>query len=59
MSSGVEQSAQATLRIGDWIIQPLSGPMTRGEETVRLEARTLRLARSSASTICSARYGKA
>jgi transcriptional activator of cad operon len=43
MSSGVEQSAQATLRIGDWIIQPLSGQMTRGEETVRLEARTLRL----------------
>jgi transcriptional activator of cad operon len=43
MSSGVEQSARATLRIGDWIVHPISGQMTRGEETVRLEARTLRL----------------
>jgi transcriptional activator of cad operon len=43
MSSGVEQSARATLRIGDWIVNPMSGQMTRGEETVRLEARTLRL----------------
>jgi transcriptional activator of cad operon len=43
MSSGVEQSAKATLRIGDWTVSPMSGQMTRGEETVRLEARTLRL----------------
>jgi transcriptional activator of cad operon len=43
MSSGVEQSARATLRVGDWIVNPMSGQMTRGDETVRLEARTLRL----------------
>jgi transcriptional activator of cad operon len=43
MSSGLEQSSKATLRIGDWIVSPLSGQMTRGDETVRLEARTLRL----------------
>jgi transcriptional activator of cad operon len=43
MSSGVEQSARSTLRIGDWIVNPMSGQMTRGTETVRLEARTLRL----------------
>ncbi|MBE1160765.1 winged helix-turn-helix domain-containing protein [Dyella acidiphila] len=43
MSSGVEQSSQARLRIGDWTVSPVSGQMTRGEETVRLEARTLRL----------------
>jgi TolB-like protein/DNA-binding winged helix-turn-helix (wHTH) protein len=43
MSSGVEQSAKATLRIGEWTVNPMSGQMTRGDETVRLEARTLRL----------------
>jgi transcriptional activator of cad operon len=43
MSSGVEQSSRATLRIGEWTVSPLSGQMTRGEETVRLEARTMRL----------------
>ena len=32
-----------TLRIGDWLVHPLSGDLTRGEERVRLEARTMRL----------------
>jgi transcriptional activator of cad operon len=43
MSSGVEQSAKTTLRVGDWVVSPMSGHMTRGDETVRLEARTMRL----------------
>jgi len=43
MSSGAEQSSKASLRIGDWVVSPLSGQMTRGDETVRLEARTMRL----------------
>jgi TolB-like protein/DNA-binding winged helix-turn-helix (wHTH) protein len=32
-----------TLRIGDWLVNPLSGELSRGEERVRLEARTMRL----------------
>jgi TolB-like protein len=32
-----------TLRIGDWLVNPLSGDLSRGEERVRLEARTMRL----------------
>src|SRR4051812_42408669 len=32
-----------TLRIGDWLVNPLSGEIARGEERVRLEARTMRL----------------
>ena len=32
-----------TLRIGDWLVHPLSGDLSRGEERVRLEARTMRL----------------
>jgi transcriptional activator of cad operon len=43
MSSGLEQSSRTTLRIGDWVVSPLSGQMKRADETVRLEARTLRL----------------
>ncbi|GGA02075.1 winged helix-turn-helix domain-containing protein [Dyella caseinilytica] len=43
MSSGLDQSSKATLRIGDWVVSPLSGQMTRDGETVRLEARTMRL----------------
>ena len=34
---------QKTLRIGDWLVNPLSGELSRGEERVRLEARTMRL----------------
>jgi transcriptional activator of cad operon len=32
-----------TLRIGDWFVNPLSGEIARGEERIRLEARTMRL----------------
>jgi TolB-like protein/DNA-binding winged helix-turn-helix (wHTH) protein len=32
-----------TLRVGDWFVNPLSGEIARGEERVRLEARTMRL----------------
>jgi transcriptional activator of cad operon len=32
-----------TLRIGDWLVNPVSGEIARGEERVRLEARTMRL----------------
>jgi TolB-like protein/DNA-binding winged helix-turn-helix (wHTH) protein len=31
------------LRIGDWTVHPLAGQMTRGDDTVRVEARTMRL----------------
>jgi transcriptional activator of cad operon len=34
---------QKTLRIGDWLVNPLAGVLSRGEERVRLEARTMRL----------------
>lgn len=43
MSSGSESSPKAVLRIGDWSVSPLAGQMTRGGETVRVEARTMRL----------------
>jgi TolB-like protein/DNA-binding winged helix-turn-helix (wHTH) protein len=43
MSSGSEPLSKATLRIGDWSVSPLAGQMTRGSETVRVEARTMRL----------------
>jgi len=43
MSSSMGLSAKATLRIGEWTVSPLSGQISRGEETVRLEARTMRL----------------
>ena len=36
-------SPPKTLRIGDWFVNPLSGEIARGEERVRLEARTMRL----------------
>jgi TolB-like protein/DNA-binding winged helix-turn-helix (wHTH) protein len=32
-----------TLRIGDWSVDPATGQMTRGEDSIRVEARTLRL----------------
>lgn len=43
MSSGSESLSKAALRIGDWSVSPLAGQMTRGGETVRVEARTMRL----------------
>jgi len=39
-----------TLRIGDWFVNPLSGEIARGEERVRLEARTMRLLLCLAAT---------
>jgi transcriptional activator of cad operon len=33
----------STLRIGDWSVDPATGHMTRGEDSIRVEARTLRL----------------
>jgi TolB-like protein/DNA-binding winged helix-turn-helix (wHTH) protein len=32
-----------TLRIGDWLVNTLSGELSRGQERIRLEARTMRL----------------
>jgi transcriptional activator of cad operon len=43
MSSNLGQSSKTRLRVGDWTVSPMSGQMTRGEESVRLEARTMRL----------------
>jgi len=39
----MEYPRGATLHIGDWSVDPFSGRMSRGAESVRLEARTLRL----------------
>jgi DNA-binding winged helix-turn-helix (wHTH) protein/TolB-like protein len=33
----------AKLRIGDWVVDPAAGLLTRGDEVVRVDARTLRL----------------
>lgn len=43
MPSSLEPSSKASLRVGDWTIDPMLGVMTRDGETVRLETRTLRL----------------
>jgi transcriptional activator of cad operon len=39
----MERPPSRTLRIGDWFVNPRSGEIARGEERVRLEARTMRL----------------
>lgn len=39
----MERPPPTTLRIGDWYVNPLSGEIVRGDERVRLEARTMRL----------------
>ena len=39
----MERPPPKTLRIGAWFVNPLSGEIARGEERVRLEARTMRL----------------
>ena len=41
--SGTEHPASAALRIGAWRFNPASGEISREGETLRLEARTLRL----------------
>ncbi len=39
----MEHPPATNLRIGDWLVNPLSGEIARGEERVRLEARAMRL----------------
>jgi transcriptional activator of cad operon len=39
----MELPTTATLRIGAWCVNPISGQMSRAGETVRVEARTMRL----------------
>ena len=39
----MERPHPKNLRIGDWLVNPLSGEIVRGDERVRLEARTMRL----------------
>ena len=39
----MERQSSRVLRIGAWFVNPLSGEIARGEERVRLEARTMRL----------------
>jgi transcriptional activator of cad operon len=42
-SDAMNSPAAEPLQIGDWRVDPLSSQMSRGSESVRLEARTLRL----------------
>ncbi len=37
------RQSEPALRVGDWCVRPASGQISRGGETVRLEARTMRL----------------
>jgi DNA-binding winged helix-turn-helix (wHTH) protein len=37
------RQGETVLRVGDWCVRPGSGSISRGGETVRLEARTMRL----------------
>jgi transcriptional activator of cad operon len=39
----MERAPSNSLRIGDWIVNPAAGQMFRGGETIRVEARTMRL----------------
>jgi TolB-like protein/DNA-binding winged helix-turn-helix (wHTH) protein len=39
----VTRQGERALRVGDWCVRPASGQISRGDETVRLEARTMRL----------------
>jgi TolB-like protein/DNA-binding winged helix-turn-helix (wHTH) protein len=39
----VTRQGAPALRVGDWCVRPASGQISRGGETVRLEARTMRL----------------
>jgi TolB-like protein/DNA-binding winged helix-turn-helix (wHTH) protein len=40
---GMERSPSTTLRIGEWSVKPTSGEISRGRETLRMEARNMRL----------------
>lgn len=37
------RQGETALRVGDWCVRPGSGQISRGGETIRLEARTMRL----------------
>lgn len=37
------REAQPALRVGDWCVRPAAGQISRGDETVRLDVRTMRL----------------
>jgi transcriptional activator of cad operon len=39
----MDRLATTTLRIGEWSVDPLLGQISRGAETIRVEARTMRL----------------
>jgi transcriptional activator of cad operon len=39
----MDSLSPSTLRIGDWSVDPATGQMKRGEDSIRVEARTLRL----------------
>jgi TolB-like protein/DNA-binding winged helix-turn-helix (wHTH) protein len=39
----MEHPPQKTLHIGDWSVNPASGQISKGEESVRVDARTMRL----------------
>jgi transcriptional activator of cad operon len=39
----MDRAPTTSLRIGDWTVNPAAGQMSRGEETIRVEARTMRL----------------
>jgi TolB-like protein/DNA-binding winged helix-turn-helix (wHTH) protein len=39
----MERSLESTLRIGDWSVNPASGQISRGDDIIRVEARTMRL----------------
>jgi len=41
--AAMEPPPPKTLRIGDWSVNPASGQMSKGDESVRVEARTMRL----------------
>jgi transcriptional activator of cad operon len=39
----MERPLESTLRIGDWSVNPALGQISRGDDTIRVEARTMRL----------------
>jgi transcriptional activator of cad operon len=47
----MEHSQHVTFRVGAWTVNPAAGQMSQGKETVRVEARTMRL------LVCLAEHG--
>ncbi|HWX27111.1 MAG TPA: winged helix-turn-helix domain-containing protein [Steroidobacteraceae bacterium] len=39
----MDRPLESTLRIGDWSVNPALGQISRGDDTIRVEARTMRL----------------